>query len=120
MSGRQVPVVVLSRFTTFVHNASPYFTPPLDIRAYSGASLVAWRGSLNGSGANFDIHFYESMDRDFWTQCEGDQGGTITANLETHYDIDFSKKWFRVAVNCTGTNASVTCWTQGFLIRRER
>ncbi len=120
MSGRQVPIVIVPRFTTFVNNTPPYITLPLDVRAYSGANLVAWRGTLNGTSPVFDIHFYESMDREDWTQCTGDEGGEIAATTETLFSINFTKKWFNVAINCTGTNASVTCWTQGFLIRREK
>jgi hypothetical protein len=120
MTGRQDPVVLIQRYTTFTANPLPYLTLPLDVRAYSGANLVGWRGMLHGTGAGVVLAFQESNDRDIWTECDGSAGGDPGPNDEKSYAIEFSMRWFRVHITCNGTNAMTTCWLQGFLTRREK
>ena len=120
MAARRDPVVLLPRFTTLVGGAAPFRTLPLEVRAYSGADVTVWRNALIGTSTSFQISFLESSDRDSWAPCDGGSASDPGEDEEVEYVLGFDKQWFRVEVQCLGTNPGVTCWAQGYLLRREQ
>lgn len=123
--GRQVPVVLLPRFTTLLGRAKETFpTLPLDVTAFEGARITLWRATMHGTNTpTAYFHLEESTDRLMWSPCgtTGEDGVEIdAAETEQAVAFVFTKKWFRARVELKGTNPAVTCWAQGFLLRRQR
>lgn len=123
--GLQVPVVLLPRFTTLLGQAEDEFpTLPLDVTAFETARITLWRASMQGlSTPTAFFLFEESTDRLVWTPCEltSTSGETIpTHDTEKVVAFPFGRKWFRLRVRLVGGNPALTCWAQGFLIRRQR
>jgi len=118
-SGRLVPVVLFQRFTSLL-GAGSFEGFAFDVRAYEGARINMWRGPLVGSGSpTFSFFFQESTDRNTWVACEGTSAGEDPgADTESQVTFALSKRWFRAYVALAGTQPGVTCWAQGFLIKR--
>jgi hypothetical protein len=119
MAGERVPVVLLPRFSTFV-GSTTFTTHVLDVSAYSELQVTAWRGPAIGSGTIFGISTQESTDRENWPPCFGPQDDDPGADTEVIYSWTLNMQWFRLQVMLVGTNPGVTCWVQGYLIKRER
>lgn len=120
MAGMQTPVVFIPRFTTFV---GPFFYHglPLDVTAFSDANLSVWRGPLVGTAPpapTFSVQFQQSVDRILWDPI----GSAVAPPSNTEAPIAFAitQPWLRYQLVVGGPNSGVTCWLQGFLIRRER
>lgn len=120
MAGLQTPVVFIPRFTTFV-GPFVYHGLPIDVTAFSDAVLAVWCGPLVGSpppAPTFSVQFQQSLDRVTWESI----GSAVPppSNTETPILFVITQPWLRYEVTVTGPNSGVTCWLQGFLIRRER
>ena len=123
--GRRVSVILLPRFTTFLGRGGDEFpTLPLDVTAFESARITLWRASIQGSGAPTATFFFdESTDRDTWTACPKtpSAGEEIPyADTELVVAFPFGRKWFRLRARIDGGFPAVTCWAQGFFIRRQR
>ena len=116
--GKLVPVVLYPRFTTLAGEGVQFFTFPLDVEAYEGARLTFWRGPILSSTAPvLRFHIEESMDRDHWTALTGSSFDPAE-DSEEEKNPRFSMKWFRAMAEFVGGTGTVTCWAQGFLVRR--
>lgn len=120
MAGLQVPVVLIPRFTTFLGTLG-YVGLPLDVTAYSAAALALWCGPLVGTpppAPAFSLQLQQSSDRVLWDSI----GLPVSPapNVETPILFDITQPWLRYVALIAGPNSGVTCWLQGFLIRRER
>jgi hypothetical protein len=122
IEGQHVPVVLFPRFTSLVGQAL-FYGFAIDVSEYAAAELSLWRGLLidpGGGVPTFKFYFQESTDRDSWQACYGTSSGYDPGDdTEIAASFKFRKRWFRAYVNLQGTNPSVTCWAQGFFIRRE-
>lgn len=119
MAGDRVPIVLIPRFTTYA-GASTFFSYALEVGAYSELTLTAWRAPLVGSGAVFQLSVEESLDRTEWQDCAGSQDVDPGTNVEAPYAWPLTQRWMRTRLVLAGSSPVVTCWAQGFLIRRER
>ena len=118
LDGQLVPVVLYPRFTTFVGEGVPFRTFPLDVAAYEGAQLSFWRGPMLGDMSPILKFFLEeSQTQDKWTIL----GSAVEPGeaVETLVDVTFTRKWFRVTAEISLGPGYVTCWGQGFLVKRE-
>lgn len=119
--GKAVPVVMIPRFTTFVGPSPIYFTSPVRVEAYDQALITVYRGPISGSGGSVGFSFLESTDRDpnYWSII--DENVDPGSNAQTQVVATLTKRWFRMGIILGGTTPNgVTCWAQGFLLRRER
>jgi hypothetical protein len=120
MAGRNVPLVVLPRFSTFVGNGL-YWTQPIPVAAYDAITINAWRGLMNGAGPpSTSLQFQESNDLSAWSATLGTSGGVLPPSVETQYRPLLSKAWFRMGIVLAGTDPGVTCYAVGFAELRER
>ena len=117
MAGLYVPLVLIPRFSTYA-GATTFSTVGMDTSEYEKAVLSFWR-SGPGTLTTFAITFEESMDQITWSTCGGGPFTDPGATTETQFSPVLTKRWFRVSVTLTGTNATVTCWCIGFLEQRE-
>jgi hypothetical protein len=120
MAGELVPVVLLPRFTTLV-GPTTFETFPLDVRAYVMAELSLWRAPLLGAPfTTITFEMLESVDRVQWSSCPGPSHVDPGANTEAGFAWNLSKPWVRMRVNGLGAGFGVTCWVQGFFVKREK
>ena len=116
MPAANVPLVLLPRYTGLA-GATTFRTVALDVNDYVNAVVNLWRGKLIGTF--FKATFEESTDQIEWTTCGGttgdfDPGEETEAQVVAH----LQKRWFRIAIEITGTNPGVSCWAVGGLERR--
>jgi len=116
-AGRQVPIILLPRFSTVV-GPTVYSGLPVETSAFQKLRLQMWRGVLIGASTTFGISVEESTDRDTWSQIlsPADPG----ENTEATVFLTLTRPWVRARMWLTGSGAGATCWAQGFLERRER
>ena len=120
MAGKNVPVVLVPRFTGYVGDGT-YWSQPIPTSAYSGISIDFWHGLLIGTGPpGVTVHFQESNDVANWRFCGGGPWTVPPGVSETPLSAVLTMAWFRFGVILGGTNAGVTCWAQGFFELRER
>jgi len=119
MGQSELPLVLIPRYTAYV-GQGVYTTVGLDVGIFEAANVTVWRGSLIGTGPAFRITFQESDDQDSWSVC-----GNTTPAIDVPEDTElvvsptFSRRYFRIKVNLTGTDVGVTCRATGFLMRRQ-
>ena len=118
MAGELVPLVLIPRYTTLV-GANTYTTIGMEVTDYSKALVNVWRSTMIGTSGTFGCQFEESTDQETWTVCSGGTGGDPGADTEDQYTPVLAKRWFRIKITTTGTNAAVTMWAIGFLELRE-
>ena len=116
MPAADVPLVLFPRFTGLA-GATTFRTVALDVNDYVNAAVNLWRGVLIGTF--FRATFEESTDQIAWTTCGGttvdfDPGEDAEAQVVAH----LQKRWFRLAIEITGTDPAVSCWAVGALERR--
>lgn len=122
MSGKNVPVVLVPRFTSYV-SVGFFYTIPIPVAAYDALVLDFWHGTLNGPTPAMYLYLDESNDGTFWTPTVGPTVIPSPFNpLAGEYQIRrfLTKGWFRLGVELTGLNVAVTCWASGFLELREK
>lgn len=125
MHGVTVPLVLLPRFTGFAGERD-YETVPLDVTAWSVATLTFFRGPLVadlGSTPTYKLFFEGSHDATTWatlppgpTGAAGfDPAASASAAGTDTVDVGLIYRWFRVRVELRGTNVAVTNWCTGVL-----
>lgn len=118
MSGRNVAVVIVPRFTTYVGGGT-YETIPIPVSAYDGLVVSVWRGALIGTVPTLSLGFLESNDLENWSAC----AGTVVppgAGSEAQSSVSFTKAWFRMNTVLASADSGVTMWAQGFFTLREK
>lgn len=121
MSGRNVPVVLIPRYTSYV-GGGIYSTLPIPVSAYEGLVLSVWRGNMIGNPVpppSMLISMHESNDLETWSLCGGTYP-TPGADSEIQCNITFSKAWFRMSTILNTASSGGTMWAQGFFIMREK
>jgi hypothetical protein len=117
MSGRNVPVVLLPRYTTYIGGGS-YPTLPIPSSAYGGLSATFWMG--NGVGPpGVTLAWMESNDLETWTVCAGGLTSP-TPNAVLPSIVTLTKAWFRLVVILANPNDGATMWCEGFFQLREQ
>ena len=120
-------ILLLPRFTAFAGNG-PYYTAPINIRAYSRADITAWASlGFGTSRSTIQVSVEESPDLDSWFALGGLIGSTPESEETTRVPSSpatFRFDWLRLRVELTGTdtmgNAPVlTAWAVGNFVRRE-
>jgi len=119
MLNRKVPLILARRFTTY-SGAGDFETIAMNVAAFQGAEIFAWRGPIVGGGT-FGISFEESTDLRTWQACDGVEPDTDPgANLEALYRPRFSQRYFRLRVALAGGSPVVTCYAFGYLLLRPQ
>jgi hypothetical protein len=123
MAGELVPLVMVPRFTTYVGGAV-FTTVALDVSAFGIVRLATWMGPLIGdtaSGAALtSAHLQQSEDGDEWDMLLPMINGTDRHELIM---APLTKRFMRARVELaadTSDVVAVTCWSTGYLERRER
>lgn len=121
MAGRNVPIVLIPRFSTYVGQTTCW-SQPIPVSAYSGLTFDFWNATMNGApAAGVQIDVQQSNDNVSWETCQGGSPfirspGTGQAQLTAV----LNKAWMRFGVTPLGTQPGITCWAQGFFELRER
>jgi hypothetical protein len=119
MAGRNVPLVMIPRFTAYVGTGT-YDLLPIPASAYDRLVINVWRGPMLGTTPTLSVFFQESNDGDTWVDTTGTAGGPVPLNVETQFTEALTKAWLRLRVVLAGTNPAGMCYAIGFLERRER
>ena len=120
MAGRNVPVVLVPRYTTYLGNQG-FPTQPIPVAAYSKITIDFWHGPIQGAGPpGVGISFTESNDLENWVGCTGGPWFVPSGVGELQFSADLTRAWFQFLVVPTGGNPGVTCWAQGFFELREK
>ena len=115
MPDRQVPLVLVPRYTTFV-GGGDFQTEGVRVQPYDAAVLTVWRGALLGSSAGIQVAFAESNDRDEWFTCEGGDPFAPEEGTEAVREINITRTYLRVEVSLTGTDPAATVYITGYLV----
>jgi len=120
MAGELVPLVMLPRYSTLA-GATSFTTIAMDATDYQTAILNVWRGKLI-SGGTFAVTSEESTDQDTWSTCSGTNCSAYDPGEATEGQVSatIKKRWFRIKVVLTATDAQATCWAVGFLKQRQQ
>lgn len=113
MSGELVPLIMVPRFTGYL-GAGTYVTAPLGVDGYDTARLTLWRGPLIGTSPTVTLILEESQDAERWYALDQTTGGGKSSDL----DVGLTRRWLRLRIVLSGTNAGFTCWATGTLQRR--
>lgn len=122
MAGKNVPVVLVPRFTSYV-SVGVFYTIPIPVAAYDALVIDFWHGTLNGPAPSMDLFLDESNDGTAWSPTNGP---TVIPSpfppLAGEYQFRrfLTKAWLRLGVHLVGANVAVTCWASGFLELREK
>jgi hypothetical protein len=121
MKGELVPVVMLPRFTSYLGEGS-FATAPMPVEAYQNIVVTFWRGPLVGGDATtpFEAFFEVSHDAYEWEVVEGP---IDDVNTSGKFDVELTKRWFRVRIELLGDANGVvglSMWMAGVLQRTVR
>lgn len=122
MAGELVPLVMVPRFTTYV-GAGVFTTVALDVSAFGAVHLATWMGPLigdTGAGAALtSAELQQSEDGEDWEILF-----PMIAGADQH-DLVMSplpRRYLRARIELAADTSSVvavTCWSTGYLERRE-
>jgi hypothetical protein len=118
MSGRNVPVVLLPRYTSLIGGGS-YPQLAIPCSAYEKLAVTFWMGVGVGP-PGLTLAWRESNDLVTWTQCGG--GGLVspTPNADLPSVVTLTKAWFQLVVILAAANGGATMWCEGFFQLREK
>jgi len=103
-------ILLLPRFTSFA-GSGPFYTAPMNVRAYRKAILDAWSGQgIGADTSTATITAEESTDLGVWTDVVTSDDGI---------GVDFSMEWMRLKIVLTGANPANTVWAVGNFVLRE-
>src|SRR4030095_14484059 len=122
MTGPQLPLVLIPRFTGLV-GSQDFSTVPLEVTPFLGANVTIWRGPLVGTSPTFLAFFEVSSDTETWIKvplsAEGQAGYDPTPAGDTGaltIGVPLLRRWFRVRIELRGSSdPAVTCWCAGNL-----
>src|SRR6188768_1691004 len=117
LQGPLIPIVLIPRFTSYfnVSGSRDFPSVALDVSAYVGGDIVLWCGPLLGtSSPTIAVTVQDSEDALNWSTI-GTGGASSTSGV---ISLTLTRRWLRVLVTITGTNAAITCWCAGSLERR--
>lgn len=120
MAGKQTPVVLIPRYTSFV-GPTQFYMDPLPVSAYSAFSVTLWVGIYAGGAPAAYFGFQESNDGVDWTDCDG-VAPLLVPSGPSSQDLtrSLTKAWVRASVGLTGAGTALTCYCLGYLEQRER
>lgn len=119
MAGKNVPIVLIPRYTSYVGGGT-YSTLPIPVSAYDSLVVSIWRSIGTGVSPTLNVVWQESNDLDDWDPCAGGIS-LVPPVLEVQSTVQLTKAWFRLVLLLgPTTNAAMTVWSQGFLILREK
>lgn len=106
-------LILLPRYTTFV-GARTYVTPPVHVRDFASADLIAFVGEMIGSTPGIEIQAEESPNLDHWI----DNGDPYDTEGETVGSHTFRMDWLRLRITLSGTDPAATLWMVGNFVER--
>jgi hypothetical protein len=118
MAGKNVPIVLIPRYTSYV-GGGVYTTPPIPVSAYESLVVSMWRSAGIGTMPTVGFFWRESNDLVDFEACTGGISSAPVAT-ETQSTVQLSKAWFQLSVVLNPADAAMTFWCQGFLILREK
>ena len=118
MAGRNVPVVLIPRYTSYI-GGGPYDTLPIPVSAYESLVLSFWMNSGVGTAPTLGIALLESNDLNDWDPCGGTPVTPVPGS-EVQMTITLTRAWFRFHVLLNPADAGFTAWAQGFFQLREK
>jgi hypothetical protein len=121
MIGRQVPFILIPRYTSYI-GQGVYLSAPVDVSAYADAIVTVWRGKLVGGGT-IKFVYQLSTDAASWADwLPGPPDPAFDPGENTALTVGFActQKWARMKVTLTedGEPQAVTCWASGLLTER--
>lgn len=120
MAGKQTPVVLIPRYTSFV-GPTQFYMDPIPVSAYSKLTLTLWVGIYSGAAPAAYFGFQESNDGEDWADCDG-VAPLLVPSGPSSQDLtrSLTKAWVRASVGLTGAGTALTCYCLGYLEQRER
>lgn len=112
MSGRQYPLVLVPRYTTYA-GAGEFTTMPLNVSRFVEVFLHLWRAALVGTAPSIQFHFEESSDQDRWIELTALDPGAVT---EVTVPLPITRPLLRVRVEILGVDSVATCYVHGYLL----
>ena len=106
-------LILFPRYTSLA-GATSFASAPLNVRGFSFASLLFWRGGgVNLTDLTFTVE--GSQDLKNWETL-----GTTSPNddIETALGFSIDREWLRVVAAPTGTNPTVCVWAMGQFTKR--
>ena len=122
MAGKNVPVVLIPRFTSYV-GGGRFYSLPIPVAAYDTIVLDFWHGVINGTPlVGMNLYLDESTDGSAWDPTSGTPilSPYPPAPGEAQFRHSLTKAWFRIGIELMGADPAVTCWATGFFELRER
>jgi hypothetical protein len=121
MIGQQRPLILIPRYTSYM-GAADYVSAPIDVTAYSDASVTVWRGRLLGTTPTFKFYIQLSTDAITWTDFDLDPGVAVWIDpgqdLTRARSIPLLYRFLRAKVTTAGTGVAVSCWATGLVVDR--
>ena len=121
MAGRNVPIVLIPRFSTYAGQTTCW-SQSIPVSAYASVKFDFWNATMNGApAAGVQLDIEQSNDNQTWETCSGGSPfvrGPGTG--QTQLSAVLNKAWMRFGVTPLGTQPAVTCWAQGFFELREQ
>ena len=124
MAGRQVPLVMVPRFTTY-GGVEAFTTIPMDVTDYKAATLNVFRGQMP-TDSSIAMTAQESTDQAVWSTCGGSNVSAYDpgAEAEGRMSANLKKRWFRLKIELAVSGGLppyplATCWAIGFLEEHE-
>lgn len=117
MAGKQYPLTLIPRYTTYA-GASTFRTLPMDVSPFESAIVNVWMGTAVGTTPLVTVVFEESTDLDGWATCAGGSSFTPLANSEVQKTITLSRRYLRISVTLSGTGVAATLYALGYLVAR--
>lgn len=125
VAGKNVPVVLLPRFSTFV-GPTPCWSAPIPVSPYVSVAFDFWNAAMNGApAAGVQVDVQESNDLlerqgNTWDTCAGGSPWVRGPGPgQAPLSAVLTKAWMRIGVTPLGTQPGVTCHAEGFFERRE-
>lgn len=112
MSGRQHPLVLVPRFTTYA-GPGDFTTSPVDVSRFLDGMIHMWRSALVGTSPSLLFHFEESTDQEVWSQVASLDPG---AGTEATLPLLFTRPLLRARVEIFGGDTVATCYAHGYLL----
>jgi hypothetical protein len=116
LTGELVPLVLIPRFTTYV-GTGDYTSVGIDVSGFASGVMIASRGPLLGTTPSCDVYIEESEDQDPNNWHVLDSVDLAAVSPET-LEFTITRRWLRVRVSLSSSDAAVTCWCSGSLERR--
>src|SRR5262245_16233424 len=113
-------ILLIPRFTALFGNG-PFYTAPINVRAYQYADVTAWasKGWGTPTPSSAGMTAQGSQDLDNWFPITAALLSSVQGEEKTT-EVEFALDWFRLKVDISGSvdMAASTLWAVGNFVRR--